>query len=174
MVYAGTAPVDALNPNAFGLYHVHGNATQWVQDCYERNYELLPATGKAYESKPCTLKIRRGGGWQDNPWKLRSAYREIFGKWNATKQSGLRVARDLMPDETVADRLSGRDLARALQHELKRVGCLSGAVDGLWGAGSRQALAKFNQSARANAQTGTPSQNALTIVTRSAGRVCLQ
>ncbi len=174
VVYAGTAPVDALKPNAFGLYHVHGNASEWVQDCYENSYKLLPESGKAYESQPCTLKVRRGGGWQDNPWKLRSAYRETFGKWDATKQSGFRVARDLKENETVVARLTGRALARALQQELKRVGCLSGAVDGLWGAGSRRALAKFNQSARANTQTGEPSQNALSVVTRSAGRVCLQ
>lgn len=47
------------------------------------------------------------------------------------------VADSTLPAPPVAD------LAYPLQAELKRVGCLSGPVDGEWGPGSRAALGKF-------------------------------
>jgi len=36
------------------------------------------------------------------------------------------------------------NLALPLQQELKRLGCLTGRVDGVWGGGSRSALNRFN------------------------------
>jgi hypothetical protein len=52
------------------------------------------------------------------------------------------------------------DLARPLQTQLKRIGCLTGSVDGIWGKGSRRALAKF--AGRAGLQfSSEPTQPAL-------------
>lgn len=53
------------------------------------------------------------------------------------------------------------DLARPLQAELKRIGCLTGQVDGIWGNGSRAALGRFAQLSGLNLGT-EPSQRALT------------
>jgi hypothetical protein len=39
------------------------------------------------------------------------------------------------------------DLATPLQRELKRIGCLTGRVDGIWGRGSRAALQRFSNQA---------------------------
>jgi len=30
-----TAPVASFPPNAFGLYDMHGNAFEWIEDCHE-------------------------------------------------------------------------------------------------------------------------------------------
>ena len=32
-----TMPVDAFPPNAWGIYQVHGNVAEWVQDCWNPN-----------------------------------------------------------------------------------------------------------------------------------------
>lgn len=52
------------------------------------------------------------------------------------------------------------DLATPLQSELKRIGCLRGAVDGIWGSGSRKALGRFARRAGLNLGS-EPSQTAL-------------
>lgn len=41
--------------------------------------------------------------------------------------------------------VSEAQLAFEIQRELKRIGCLPGAVDGIWGRGSRAALLKFSR-----------------------------
>jgi formylglycine-generating enzyme required for sulfatase activity len=35
--YVYAAPVGSFLPNAFGLYDMHGNARQWVEDCWHGN-----------------------------------------------------------------------------------------------------------------------------------------
>ena len=53
------------------------------------------------------------------------------------------------------------DLTYPLQAQLKRIGCLTGQVDGIWGNGSRAALGRFAQRSGLNLGT-EPSQRALT------------
>jgi uncharacterized caspase-like protein len=62
-------------------------------------------------------------------------------------------------------------LARALQTELKRVGCDPGAVDGVWGAGAREALAEFMRLAKLSLPS-EPSAAALDAVSTYKKRVC--
>ena len=65
--------VDRYNANAYGLYNMHGNAAEWVWDWYGA-YDVQSAanpTGPARGS----AKVVRGGGWNDHPKHIRSAYR---------------------------------------------------------------------------------------------------
>lgn len=51
------------------------------------------------------------------------------------------------PIRRAAPRPAPVDLATPLQQELKRLGCLTGRVDGIWGRGSRAALKRFANQA---------------------------
>jgi len=64
------------------------------------------------------------------------------------------------------------DLPRALQAELRRVGCATGSVDGNWDSASRKALERFNKSAGMKFDTRTASADALDAVKARTARVC--
>ena len=71
-VYAGgqkgeyrskTLPVKSFKPNPWGLYQVHGNVYDWVEDCYHDSYNGAPTDGSAWTSGDCTYRVLRGGSW---------------------------------------------------------------------------------------------------------------
>jgi uncharacterized caspase-like protein len=64
------------------------------------------------------------------------------------------------------------DLPRALQTELRRVGCNTGAVDGNWNATSQRALDLFNKHAGMKLEVKTASVDALDAVKAKPTRVC--
>jgi formylglycine-generating enzyme required for sulfatase activity len=99
-----TAPVGSFKSNAFGLYDMHGNVWEWVEDCQSDSLGHLSepeASGGARVSHPCssdTPRILRGGSWSDPPQRLRSAAR-IAGPPDARDYIvGFRVARTLEPE----------------------------------------------------------------------------
>ena len=63
-------------------------------------------------------------------------------------------------------------LPRTLQRELKRVGCLAGEPDGVWGEQSRTALKNFARHAKANIPGDEPSNAALDATLAKQSRVC--
>jgi hypothetical protein len=67
---------------------------------------------------------------------------------------------------------SPEGLARALQTELKRVGCDPGSLDGTWGSKSRQALERFRRLSKVSFATDEPSEAALQSVAGQTGRIC--
>jgi uncharacterized caspase-like protein len=64
------------------------------------------------------------------------------------------------------------DLPRALQAELRRVGCSTGTVDGNWNAASQKALDLFNKHAGTKLEVKTASADALDTVKGKTARVC--
>ncbi len=97
-----TVPVGSFTPNAFGLHDMHGNVSEWVEDCYGR-YGRAPADGSA--SDFCTARVvlgqrlrlafgvLRGGSWAARPWLLRSAVRVARNDRSFNEYSGFRVVR---------------------------------------------------------------------------------
>ena len=71
-----TAPVGSFAANAWGVHDMHGNVAEWVQDCWNENYEGAPTDGSAWESEDSIVRVMRGGSWADNPRDVRSAYRD--------------------------------------------------------------------------------------------------
>jgi hypothetical protein len=83
-----------------------------------------------------------------------------------------RVASLPAPPAPAAPATSPQALARALQWELKRVGCDPGSLDGTWGTKSKQALEKFARLSKLSVPTGEPSEAALQGVAGQMGRIC--
>jgi uncharacterized caspase-like protein len=71
-----------------------------------------------------------------------------------------------------ADQATPIGLPRALQAELRRVGCNTGAVDGNWNAASQKALDLFNKNAGLKLEVKTASADALDAVKSKTGRIC--
>jgi len=70
-----TRPVGQKKPNPWGLYDVHGNVWEWVQDRWHENYDGAPLDGSAWESGGSGRRIQRGGGWHTSARRCRSANR---------------------------------------------------------------------------------------------------
>ena len=73
-----TSPVGSFEPNAFGLYDMHGNVRERVEDCWHNNYEGAPTDGSAWTTgcDGTRRAVVRGGAWFNDPRNLRYAYRQ--------------------------------------------------------------------------------------------------
>ena len=90
-----TTPVGSFEPNGFGVYDVHGNVWEWVEDCWNISYRRAPTDGSAWLRGDCDHRVLRGGSWYNIPEGLRSAYRIRNTTGNRGSLVGFRVARTL-------------------------------------------------------------------------------
>jgi formylglycine-generating enzyme required for sulfatase activity len=94
---AKTLPVDSFQPNPWGLYQVHGNVWEWVEDCWQDNYNGAPTDGSARTSGDCHFRVLRVGSWNNSPQSLRAANRIRLTSGNRSDLIGFRVGRTLTP-----------------------------------------------------------------------------
>ena len=92
-----TAPVGSFAANAWGLHDMHGNVSEWVEDCWNDSYAGSPRDGSAWRSGDCSERVLRGGSWILKPSYLRAAYRLRDTTGNRNFVFGFRVARTLTP-----------------------------------------------------------------------------
>lgn len=76
--------INGYPPNGFGLYQMSGNLWEWTDGCAE---------------KGCSARIARGGSFDSAPSSLRPANRFAIASTKKRDDVGLRVVRDLRPDE---------------------------------------------------------------------------
>jgi len=91
--YVHTAPAGSFKSNAFGLHDMLGNASEWVEDCWNDDYSITPQNGDAATSGNCDNRVIRGGGWIDIPINLRVANRSKDALDKRGDNCGIRVAR---------------------------------------------------------------------------------
>lgn len=92
-----TVPVDNFQPNPFGLYQVHGNVWQWVEDCWHDSYSGAPTDGSGWKTGDCLTRVLRGGSWVNVSRNLRAALRYNGYPDARISDGGFRVARTLIP-----------------------------------------------------------------------------
>ena len=73
-----THPVGQKRPNAWGLYDIHGNVWEWVQDWYGEKYSRSDASTDPRGPSSGEFRVLRGGGWDNNAGYCRSAVRNFY------------------------------------------------------------------------------------------------
>lgn len=92
----GPVRVGSLPANPWGLHEVHGNVSEWTQDCSDSvGYAGWPADGSALESGDCESRYLRNGSYYDDPGDVRSARRSVWPADFRAGFSGFRVAKTL-------------------------------------------------------------------------------
>jgi formylglycine-generating enzyme required for sulfatase activity/Tol biopolymer transport system component len=106
-----TAPVGSYQPNAWGLYDMHGNAAEWTRTTYapypyhdDNGRNELGADGR---------KVVRGGSFFDRPDRCRSAFRLAYPPWQRVFNVGFRVVCEMETWQQTM--LSARQRLKAVQ-----------------------------------------------------------
>ena len=94
-----TVPVGSYQPNAWGLYDMHGNVWELCHDLhgtYSAQAVTDPTGATPGTSRlPRTSHVLRGGGWSGGPEFCRSAYRAWCSPTSSDRYLGFRVVRDV-------------------------------------------------------------------------------
>jgi len=90
--YPYTASVGSFMPNPWGLYDMHGNVMEWVQDCWSPRLLSNPVKQAPLN---CHSRVMRGGGWDLTAQYLRSAYRGKAAQANQGSATGFRLVREI-------------------------------------------------------------------------------
>jgi len=91
-----TSPVGSFTSNAFGVFDMHGNVWEWVEDIWHDDFTGAPADGSAWiEVAEADSRVVRGGAWRNEVEFLRAdarAKRNVRVRFNTL---GFRVVRTL-------------------------------------------------------------------------------
>lgn len=90
---ARTNPVGTKKPNAWGLYDMLGNVSEWVNDWYDREYYAASPEADPQGPPTGSYRIYRGGCWFDDAADCRAAWRGFDFPINRFYNVGFRVVR---------------------------------------------------------------------------------
>jgi formylglycine-generating enzyme required for sulfatase activity len=92
----GPIPVGKLKPNPWGIFDMHGNAWEWVEDCWTPNPLEIPIDGSPFlRPGKCEMGVIRGGSFASGSRRVRSATRMPMAVASHYQNNGFRVALSL-------------------------------------------------------------------------------
>lgn len=90
-----TQPVGQYEPNAFGVYDMHGNVYEWVEDCWNANHSGAIGDGSPRKDGDCKFRVMKGGSWVTHGYQTRAAARIRYVTDYRYDDYGIRIARTL-------------------------------------------------------------------------------
>ncbi len=87
-----TCAVGSYPPNAWGLYDMHGNVWEWCADWFDKDYYRHSPTHDPAGPAEGSVRVFRGGSWDDEGMHCRSAYRSRNTPADRNCRLGFRVA----------------------------------------------------------------------------------
>jgi formylglycine-generating enzyme required for sulfatase activity len=86
-----THPVGTKQPNAWGLYDMHGNVWEWCLDVYDPGFYGKSTGVDPVNTDSGSLPVIRGGCWDDGASNCRSADRDWYNPCVTFDILGFRV-----------------------------------------------------------------------------------
>ncbi|WP_340820664.1 formylglycine-generating enzyme family protein [Methanolobus sp. WCC4] len=92
--YERTHKVGEKLPNQWGLYDVHGNVWELVQDSWVDSYSSAHEDGSAVDKGEGSLRVARGGSYSSKENALYTAYRKKQDPRDGNSMTGFRLVMD--------------------------------------------------------------------------------
>lgn len=86
-------PAGRLAPNAWGLFDLHGNVSEWCHDWYDPKFYKSTEAENPAGPATGTARIHRGGNWQSSAFLCRSAARSYDPPNERNNFIGFRLVR---------------------------------------------------------------------------------
>lgn len=90
-----TETVGKYAPNAFGVYDMHGNVYEWVEDCWNADHSGAIGDGSPRTDGDCKFRVMKGGSWVTHGYQTRAAARIRYVTDYRYDDYGIRLARTL-------------------------------------------------------------------------------
>ncbi len=90
----GKHPVGKKKANPWGLYDMHGNVWEWVQDTWHDTYNSAPIDGSAWEDGVSAHRVLRGGSGLFFAENCRSAFRTYRAPDDCYVYLGFRLLKE--------------------------------------------------------------------------------
>ncbi|MFN0197119.1 MAG: SUMF1/EgtB/PvdO family nonheme iron enzyme [Planctomycetaceae bacterium] len=98
-----TEIIGSYQPNAFGLYDMHGNLHEWCLDRFDREYYRHSPTDDPRGPEKGTSRVIRGGDWYSDGRDCRSAFRYADIPHGRFYALGMRVVCELTSEGATLD-----------------------------------------------------------------------
>ena len=90
-----THKVGLKKPNLWGPHDIHGNVSEWTQDCYANKHSSNLGDGNAVILADCGQRVARGGTWRDAPHISKATMRNSVSPSFKIPTLGFRVVRNV-------------------------------------------------------------------------------